>query len=78
MSSFSPSVTGFATAVGDFDGDRVDDIVAGVPRGNELIGKLVLFTSKLRNLQNLTDVVSPQRGQYCGSAIAVTDLNKDG
>ncbi|VDL81598.1 unnamed protein product [Nippostrongylus brasiliensis] len=69
---------GYATATGDFDGDGIDDIVAGVPRGNDLAGKLVLYTSKLKMLVNLTDPSSDQQGQYCGSSLAVTDLNKDG
>lgn len=25
-------------AAGDFDGDNLEDVVAGVPRGNELVG----------------------------------------
>jgi hypothetical protein len=33
-----PHIAGYSTAVGDFDGDKVDDVVVGVPRGNELIG----------------------------------------
>ncbi|CAJ0578657.1 unnamed protein product, partial [Mesorhabditis spiculigera] len=69
---------GYATATGDFDGDGIDDVVAGVPRGNNLQGKLVLWTPSLRHLTNLTDTTSPQAGQYCGSAVIATDLNKDG
>jgi integrin alpha 8 len=29
---------GYSSASGDFNGDNLDDIVMGVPRGNELIG----------------------------------------
>uniref|UniRef100_A0A915C439 Integrin alpha-2 domain-containing protein n=1 Tax=Parascaris univalens TaxID=6257 RepID=A0A915C439_PARUN len=68
---------GYATAVGDFDGDGKDDIVAGVPRGNELVGAVYIFSSKLVSLRNLTDH-NGQRGQYFGAAVAVTDLNADG
>ncbi|CAB3403036.1 unnamed protein product [Caenorhabditis bovis] len=75
---YDHDMMGYATATGDFDGDGVDDIVAGVPRGNNLHGKLVLYTSKLQMLVNLTDGLSTQHGQYCGGAVAVTDVNKDG
>lgn len=40
--------------------------------------QLVLYTSKLKMLVNLTDPTSSQQGQYCGGSVAVTDLNKDG
>ncbi|KAJ1363342.1 Integrin alpha pat-2 [Parelaphostrongylus tenuis] len=75
---YDHDMLGYATASGDLDGDGNDDIVAGVPRGNGLAGKLVLYTSRLKMLLNLTDSISPQQGQYCGSSVAVTDLNKDG
>uniref|UniRef100_A0A7E4WBD7 Integrin_alpha2 domain-containing protein n=1 Tax=Panagrellus redivivus TaxID=6233 RepID=A0A7E4WBD7_PANRE len=68
---------GYSTSTGDFDGDGVDDIVAGVPRGNELIGMVSIYTSGIKSIVNLTDE-NGQRGQYFGASVAVTDLNKDG
>uniref|UniRef100_A0AC34PUH9 Integrin alpha-2 domain-containing protein n=1 Tax=Panagrolaimus sp. JU765 TaxID=591449 RepID=A0AC34PUH9_9BILA len=68
---------GYSTAAGDFDGDKLDDIVAGVPRGNELIGMVSIYTRKLQSIANLTDE-NGQRGQYFGASLAVTDLNNDG
>ncbi|EPB74637.1 FG-GAP repeat protein [Ancylostoma ceylanicum] len=75
---YDHDMMGYATATGDLDGDGIDDIVAGVPRGSDLAGKLVLYTSKLKMLVNLTDPTSSQQGQYCGGSVAVTDVNKDG
>lgn len=75
---YDHDMMGYSTATGDFDGDGIDDIVAGVPRGNDLHGKLVLYTSKLKMMINLTDEVSTQHGQYCGGSVAVADVNKDG
>ncbi|MFH4979533.1 hypothetical protein AB6A40_006242 [Gnathostoma spinigerum] len=68
---------GYSSAVGDFDGDGRDDVVAGVPRGNDLIGAVYIFNQKLMSLKNLTDL-NGQRGQYFGASVAVTDLNGDG
>lgn len=34
-------------ATGDFDGDGLDDVVAGVPRGNDLVGAVSYFTKSL-------------------------------
>uniref|UniRef100_A0A914C2S2 Integrin alpha-2 domain-containing protein n=1 Tax=Acrobeloides nanus TaxID=290746 RepID=A0A914C2S2_9BILA len=68
---------GYSTAAGDFDGDGKDDIVVGVPRGNELIGMVAIYTRDLRNIINLTEE-NGLRGQYFGGSVAVTDLNKDG
>ncbi|KAL8610113.1 hypothetical protein ACOMHN_024579 [Nucella lapillus] len=69
------SYMGYASAVGDFDGDGVDDYVVGVPKGASHSGKVVLFTQSLENLSNIT---GEQIGAYFGSALAVTDMNNDG
>ncbi|EJD76094.1 integrin alpha pat-2 [Loa loa] len=68
---------GYSLAAGDFDGDNVEDVVAGVPRGNDLIGAVYIFNHKLVSLKNLTDK-NGQKGQFFGAAVAVTDLNNDG
>ena len=68
---------GYSTTAGDFDGDGLDDVVAGVPRGNELVGMVSIYTRQLRSIVNVTDE-NGQRGQYFGASVAVTDLNKDG
>uniref|UniRef100_A0A1I7WZ37 Integrin_alpha2 domain-containing protein n=1 Tax=Heterorhabditis bacteriophora TaxID=37862 RepID=A0A1I7WZ37_HETBA len=57
--------------------DRPNTEYGGKEYDHDMMG-LVLYTSHLRILHNLTDNISPQQGQYCGSSVAVTDLNKDG
>ncbi|CAI5445187.1 unnamed protein product [Caenorhabditis angaria] len=74
---YDHDMLGYATATGDFDGDGLDDVVAGVPRGNKLHGKLSIYTSKLQLILNLTSN-DPQHGEYCGGSVAVADVNKDG
>ncbi|KAL3124105.1 hypothetical protein niasHT_004694 [Heterodera trifolii] len=68
---------GYSTATGDFDGDGKDDIVVGVPRGNELIGMVSIYTRELKPIVNITER-DGQRGQYFGGSVAVLDLNNDG
>uniref|UniRef100_A0A1I8EW13 Integrin_alpha2 domain-containing protein n=1 Tax=Wuchereria bancrofti TaxID=6293 RepID=A0A1I8EW13_WUCBA len=68
---------GYSLAAGDFDGDGLEDVVTGVPRGNELVGAVYIFNHKLISLKNLTDM-NGQKGQFFGAAVAVTDLNNDG
>lgn len=68
---------GYSTANGDFDGDNQDDIVVGVPRGNELLGMVSIYTRDLKPIANLTEK-GGQRGQYFGASVAVLDLNNDG
>uniref|UniRef100_A0A1I8B8M8 Integrin_alpha2 domain-containing protein n=1 Tax=Meloidogyne hapla TaxID=6305 RepID=A0A1I8B8M8_MELHA len=68
---------GYSTATGDFDGDKLDDIVVGIPRGNEFIGMVSIYTRHLKPIANLTEK-DGQRGQYFGASVAVLDLNNDG
>uniref|UniRef100_A0A914LSE6 Integrin alpha-2 domain-containing protein n=2 Tax=Meloidogyne TaxID=189290 RepID=A0A914LSE6_MELIC len=68
---------GYSTATGDFDGDKLDDIVVGVPRGNELIGMVSIYSRQLKPIANLTEK-DGQRGQYFGASVAVLDFNNDG
>ncbi|XP_055952376.1 integrin alpha-PS2-like [Argiope bruennichi] len=69
------SFLGYSAAAGEFTGDSSMDIVVGMPRGNNLTGKAVLYSSLLRNLQNIS---GEQMGSYFGYSVCVSDINGDG
>ncbi|KAG8178041.1 hypothetical protein JTE90_022924 [Oedothorax gibbosus] len=69
------SFLGYSSATGEFTGDSSMDVVVGMPRGNNLTGKVVIFSSLLRNLQNIT---GEQMGSYFGYSVCVSDVNGDG
>ncbi|XP_025095116.1 integrin alpha-8-like isoform X4 [Pomacea canaliculata] len=69
------SYMGYASAVGEFDGDDIDDYVVGIPKGASHLGKIAIFTQDLTNINNIT---GEQIGAYFGAALAVSDLNGDG
>lgn len=68
------SYLGYSAAVGEFTGDTVVDLAIGMPRGHKLKGKVVLLTTFLRNLMNLT---GDQLGSYFGYSVCVADVNGD-
>ena len=68
------SYLGYSVAVGDFLGNGDSGVAVGVPRGEELLGKVLLFTSQLYNHKNIT---GEQMGAYFGYALAVNDIDGD-
>lgn len=74
-SSDDDSFLGYSTAVGKFSGDSDYDVAVGMPRGESLLGKVVLYSTRLQSLGNLT---GDQMGAYFGYALATLDLNGDG
>ena len=55
-------------ATGEFNGDNDNaDVVVGMPRGANLTGKVVLYTSTLENIFNMT---GDQIGAYYGYSVA--------
>ncbi|GFT13886.1 integrin alpha-5 [Trichonephila clavipes] len=66
---------GYSSAAGEFTGDTSMDVVVGMPRGSNLTGKAVLYSSLLRNLQNIS---GEQMGSYFGYSVCVSDVNGDG
>lgn len=65
---------GYSVAVGDFLGDGDSGAAVGVPRGFDLNGKVLLYTSQLHNHQNIS---GSQMGAYFGYALAVNDIDGD-
>lgn len=69
------SYMGYSVAVGDFTDEGEQGVAVGMPRGSNLLGKVVLFTWNLTNHQNISGT---QLGSYFGYAIAVNDVDGDG
>lgn len=68
------SYLGYSVAVGKFSNDSNSDVAVGMPRGNNLTGKVLLFNSTLYIIQNIT---GDQIGSYFGYSVAVCDVNGD-
>ncbi|ESO98544.1 hypothetical protein LOTGIDRAFT_239025 [Lottia gigantea] len=80
------SYMGYSSSVGDFDGDNVDDYIVGIPKAEQHLGKVAMFTQNFSNIANITGeqlrssygIFLLQVGSFFGYSLAVTDLNKDG
>ncbi|XP_023310590.1 integrin alpha-PS2 isoform X3 [Anoplophora glabripennis] len=67
---------GYSMVVGDFlDGEEYEGIAVGMPKGNNLKGKVLLYSWDLKNYKNLT--ASKQIGSYFGYSITAADVNGD-
>ncbi|CAL7950339.1 unnamed protein product [Xylocopa violacea] len=69
------SYMGYSVTTGDFIGTGDSGTAVGVPRGSNLLGKVILFTSNMKNPRNLT---GEQMGAYFGYAVASGDIDGDG
>uniref|UniRef100_A0A8C6SWF2 Integrin, alpha 8 n=1 Tax=Neogobius melanostomus TaxID=47308 RepID=A0A8C6SWF2_9GOBI len=70
------SYLGYSVAVGEFTGDSVQELMAGVPRGAQNFGYVAMINST--NMTFLMNFSGEQMASYFGYSIAVTDLNADG
>ncbi|KAM7348641.1 integrin subunit alpha inflated isoform 2-T5 [Cochliomyia hominivorax] len=69
------SYLGYSMVTGDFNGDRLEDIAIGMPRGAGLLGKIVVNKWNMVNIFNIT---GRQIGEYFGYAMATSDVDGDG
>lgn len=69
------SYLGYSMITGDFDGDRSEDVAIGMPRGANLVGKIVVNRWNMANIFNIT---GRQIGEYFGYALATSDVDGDG
>ncbi|CAI9728625.1 integrin alpha-8-like isoform X3 [Octopus vulgaris] len=65
---------GYATAVGEFNGDDIQDYVVSAPKADRHYGKVMIYTQELIHIQS---ILGQQFGEYFGSAIEAEDLNGD-
>ncbi|KAG7275901.1 LOW QUALITY PROTEIN: hypothetical protein CRUP_009590 [Coryphaenoides rupestris] len=73
---YDDSYQGYSVSAGEFSGDGVEDVVAGVPRGLMLYGLVSILDG--RNLKSVLNLTGAQMGSYFGYSVAVTDINSDG
>ncbi|XP_074659048.1 integrin alpha-8-like isoform X2 [Tubulanus polymorphus] len=69
------SYQGYSTGIGEFTFDDKPDYVAGVPRADGLLGRVMIYDHNMEYLHNIT---GEQFGAYFGYSMAVVDLNGDG
>ncbi|XP_040900044.1 integrin alpha-8 [Toxotes jaculatrix] len=70
------SYLGYSVAVGEFTGDSEQELIAGVPRGAQNFGYVVMINST--NLTFIQNFTGEQMASYFGYSVAVTDLDGDG
>jgi hypothetical protein len=68
------SYLGYSSISGDFNGDGTPDVAVGMPRGAGLLGKVLIFSWNLTNIQNIT---GEQIGAYFGYSMCTIDVDGD-
>ena len=68
------SYLGYSSVTGDFNGDGKDGVAVGMPRGGDLLGKVVILTWNMLYQRNIT---GEQLGAYFGYSLCVADVDGD-
>ncbi|KAM9307772.1 LOW QUALITY PROTEIN: integrin alpha-8 [Gastrophryne carolinensis] len=75
-SAYDDSYLGYSVAVGEFTGDSEQELVAGVPRGEQNFGYVSIINSS--NMVYIYNFTGDQMASYFGYTVAVSDVNSDG
>lgn len=73
---YDDSYLGYSVTVGDFNDDKKDDYITGVPRGNKALGYVNIFNGQ--NMESMVNFTGTQMAAYFGHSVAATDINGDG
>lgn len=69
------SYLGYSSVSGDFMGEGLQGVAVGMPRGGQLLGKVLIFSWNLTNQVNIT---GEQIGAYFGYSLCTVDVDGDG
>lgn len=75
LGKFSSSSGGSLASTLLGSSEHQSDVAIGIPRGNDLAGKVMLVDREMRTLRNIS---GEQVGAYFGYSLATADLNGDG